>query len=85
MPEGWAYACPQKLSGNMPAVRERPRYIPGVTISILQMPTINGVGSSRQLMLVNMLPIHGAFLICMGMYGSGLLIGTKFRIQTLIQ
>ena len=81
---------PPRLSGNTPAGQVRLRFIPGGMISIPPMPIITGMVivplemiPIKPLMLGNMHPIPGAFLICMVMSRNGFMIGMQLILVAL--
>lgn len=85
--------CPPRLNGNMPAVLELSRYIRGETILIPLVLTTTGMADRMIAMILrkpvmwgSMLPTHGVYLICMEIFGSGLLIGkrTILKVKCLI-
>ena len=71
---------PPNRNGNMPVGQGRPPPIPGVLQLPAQMRIIVPADIRRPAMWGCMLRIHGAFLICMAMSGSGPRIGTRRRI-----
>ena len=71
IPEGWAYVCPRKPSGSMPAVQAQTRgTLWGDTITST-MRIILVVDIPKLVMWDYTMPTPGAFLICMAMYANG--------------
>ena len=63
---------PRKHSGSMPAGQARPPRTRGETQSVQAMLIgIMGMMLTKRKMLVSTVPTHGAFLICMEMFGNG--------------
>ena len=72
IPAGWGMCCPRKPSGSMPAGQARPPRTHGEKRSVQAMQTgIMEPMPIKPRTLVSTLPILGASLTCMAMYGNG--------------